>query len=97
MTVHCEGDCGVIEQLGEKQDFEADLSRLGFRHEHFVLHVARPPRGTSGWASHDYTVTVENVVTERQGVYRGGPSKGWVQECVRDLAAGLFGSPVRDR
>ena len=40
MTVHCEGDCRVIEQLGEKQDFESELSRLGFKHEHFMLFIS---------------------------------------------------------
>jgi hypothetical protein len=86
-----------MEQLGEKQDFEAELSRLGFRHEHFVLHVVRSSRGASGWESQDYTVTVENVVTQRQGVYQSGPGKGWVQECARDLGTGLFGNPARKR
>jgi hypothetical protein len=97
MTVHCQGDCGVIEQLGEKQDFEAELSRLGFRHEHFMLHIVRPPRGTSEWAGQRYTVTVENVVAERQQVYEGGPRREWVRECARDLARGLFGDPVHSR
>ena len=95
MTVHCEGDCAVIEQLGEKQDFEAHLTRLGFRHEYFVLHVGRPHRGSSGWTKQDYTVTVANVMTERQRVYQGSPSKDWLQECVRDLSIGYFGGPMR--
>jgi hypothetical protein len=95
MTVHCEGDCYIVEQLGEKQDFEAELSRLGFRHEHFTLYVARAPSGTSPWQRQDYTVTVVNVVTERQRVYRGGPAWEWVQECRRDLAQGVFGGPMR--
>jgi hypothetical protein len=39
--VSCEGDCEIIEQLGEKQDFETELTRLGHRHEDFTLHVLR--------------------------------------------------------
>jgi hypothetical protein len=93
MTVHCEGDCGIIEQLGEKQDFEAHLSRMGFRHQHFVLHVVRPR--ISEWNAQDYTVTVENVAAERQRVYQGGPGKEWVLECVQDLSTGFYGSPMR--
>jgi hypothetical protein len=95
MTVHCEGECHVIEQLGEKQDFEATLSRLGFRHEHFTLHVVRPRARASGWQQQDYSVTVANVVTERQRVYRGGPAWEWVRECTRDLTSGFFGGPMR--
>ena len=95
MTVHCEGDCRVIEQLGEKQDFETDLTRMGFRHEHFVLHVLSSPSSASEWQKLDYTVTVVNVITERQRVYRGGPAREWVPECSRDLAGGVFGGPMR--
>jgi len=56
MTVHCEGACRVIEQLGEKQEFEIALSRLGFRHEHFELHVMR--NATQPAEENDYSVTV---------------------------------------
>ncbi len=28
MSVRCEGDCKVMEQLGERQDFESELSRI---------------------------------------------------------------------
>ena len=39
MTVYCEGDCSLVEQLGEKQEFEVELTRLGFKHEDFTLQV----------------------------------------------------------
>ena len=96
MTVHCEGDYRVMEQLGEKQDFESELSRLGFRHEHFALHVA-PASSRATEQAQDYSVTVVNVLTERQRVYRGGPRWEWVPECARDLASGLFGRPMSRR
>ena len=32
MAVRAEGYCWVMEQLGEKQDFESELSRLGYLH-----------------------------------------------------------------
>ena len=95
MTVHCEGDCGIIEQLGEKQDFEAELGRLGLPHEQFVLHVVHARRGKSGFGKQTYSVTVENVVTDRQRVYQGGPGNDWVRECARDLASGAFGGSTR--
>ena len=41
MAVRCEGDSREMEQLGEKQDFEAELSRMGFMHEAFILYVRR--------------------------------------------------------
>ena len=31
MAVRCSGDMWEMEQVGEKQDFECELSRLGFR------------------------------------------------------------------
>ena len=29
MTVHCEGECAVLEQLGERYEFETELTRRG--------------------------------------------------------------------
>ena len=57
MAVRCEGDCKVMEQLGEKQDFEAELSRRGFAHEAFLLHVRHGNKSGSGgaWAA-NYSV-----------------------------------------
>jgi len=95
MTVHCEGDCHVIEQLGEKQDFESELSRFGFKHEHFTLHVVPAERkGPRATPEQEYSVTVANVITEQQRVYRGGPRSEWVPEVARDLATGVFGWPL---
>ena len=53
MTVHSEGETWIMEQLGEKQNFEAELSRLGIRHGDFTIRVrrARPP-ATGSWAYH---------------------------------------------
>jgi hypothetical protein len=48
MAVHSEGDTWVMEQLGEKQDFEAELSRLGYRHEDFILRVRRARPAVTG-------------------------------------------------
>jgi hypothetical protein len=92
MTVHCEGDRWVMEQLGERYEFETELTRQGLRHEDFALHVMRErqPSGKTEWAPR-YAVTVVNVRTERRMVYRSGGRKGWVARFARDLASGALG------
>lgn len=94
MTVRCEGDCRVMEQLGEKQDFESELSRLGFAHEAFTLYVrrARAPKSAMTWLA-NYTVCVTNVVTKRSNIYAGGAGERWVAQFAMDLAGGFYGSP----
>ncbi|HEV8362801.1 MAG TPA: hypothetical protein VGQ52_04725 [Gemmatimonadaceae bacterium] len=98
MTVHSEGDSWVMEQLGEKQDFETELSRLGCRHEDFILRVRRArPEGADPWSSH-YAVRVTNCQSAKSNIYWGGPGENWVAQFVRDLADGFFGhSPILDR
>lgn len=99
MTVHCEGECGVLEQLGERYEFETELTRQGFRHEDFALHVMRerprPPK--SEWAQR-YAVTVVQLRADRHKVdrpkvYSGGGRQRWVAAFARDLADGAFGTP----
>ena len=98
MTVHSEGDTWIMEQLGEKQDFEAELSRLGIRHEDFTIRVRRArPASTSSWAYH-YAVRVTNCLSAKSNIYWGGAGENWVAQFTRDLADGLFGqTPVLDR
>ena len=91
MTVRSEGDTWVMEQLGEKQDFEAELSRLAFRHEDFVLDVRRSHAvAASPWISR-YAVRVTNSKNGKSNIYWGGPSEHWVAQFARDLAEGFFG------
>ena len=98
MTVHREGNCRFVEQLGEKQDFESEVSRRGFRRGDFTLQVARAPReGSRTCSEQDYLVTVVNVVTQAQRLRRGGPRGEWVPNCAADLACGVFGPPVLRR
>ena len=102
MTVHCEGDCRVVEQLGEKQDFEAELSRHGFKHEDFALRVTHQvpegaKRGARQSRGDDYLVTVVNVATQKQRLYHGGPRQEWVVQCAADLAGGVFGHAAARR
>jgi len=94
MAVRCEGDSWVMEQLGEKQDFESELSRLGFRHEEFSLHVrrARASGASASWIAH-YAVCVTNTTTQCRNIYWGGPGERWVSEFAIDIAKGLYGLP----
>jgi hypothetical protein len=95
MAVRCEGDRRAIEQIGEKQDFECELSRLGFRHEDFALHVRRANAlgAGSAWTAH-YAVRVTNVSAARQVIYWGGPREDWIQAFVADATSGVYGQPT---
>jgi hypothetical protein len=95
MSVACTGRVRVIEQLGEKQDFEAELSRRGFRHEEFELHVeaVKSSRSAAGWDA-GYEVEVRHDPTQEVRTYRGGPRRNWVRSFVKDLVAGQYGEPT---
>ena len=84
-----------MEQLGERQDFESELSRLGFRHEDFSLCVRRA--ATSGpkaiWNS-NYAVRVTHLANGKQNIYWGGPREQWVAQFALDLARGMYGRPA---
>ena len=91
MTVRCEGDSWVMEQMGEKQDFEAELSRLGIPHENFTLHVRRGGVGVIETVrrSH-YAVRVTHTITGSRGIYWGGPGENWVAQFATDVARGMY-------
>ena len=76
MAVRCEGDLWTMEQLGERQDFESELSRLGMRHEDFHLYVrtAAFNEAKKTWTS-NYAIRVTNSVTGRRTIYWGGPDR----------------------
>lgn len=94
MTVHCEGDCWLVEQLGDKQDFEAELTRQGCKHEDYSLDVLlETAPGRKAQSSQYYAVTVSNVVGGQQQVYFGGPGENWVAQFSADLARGCYRGP----
>ena len=96
MTVYCEGDCSLVEQLGEKREFEAELTSLGFKHEDFTLHVlGQVPQGPKAVWSDDYSATLSNIVSGHSRVYQGGPKQNWVAQSSLDLANGAYGPPPR--
>ena len=98
MTVRCEGDSRVMELVGEKQDFEAELSRFGFAHEDFDLCVRRASlaAGQSPWVS-NYAVQVTHVTTHKCNVYWGGPCENWVAQFLLDLVNGVYGESAQAR
>jgi hypothetical protein len=85
-----------MEMVGEKQDFEAELSRFGYRHEDFSLCVRRAqvPASRTPWVA-NYAVQVTNAATLKRNVYWGGPCENWVAQFVLDLVNGLYGEPAR--
>ncbi len=95
MTVRCEGDPWIMEQLGEKQDFESELSRLGFTHEDFALYVRRGGLGgiNRAWTL-NYAVRVTHVPTGKCNIYWGGAGESWVAQFVMDATKGLYGEPT---
>ncbi|HEY1459875.1 MAG TPA: hypothetical protein VGH59_07455 [Casimicrobiaceae bacterium] len=93
MSVRCEGDLRVMEQLGERQDFEAELTRLGFTHEEFTINVRRDERSRDRDWSIRYTVWVTNVVNRRGNAYFGTAGRTWVTQFVADAERGHFGDP----
>ena len=95
MSVACTGDPRLIEQLGEKQDLEAELTRRGFPHEDFSIHVEMA-KGTDSRTMWDpgYEVEVIHRPTQAIRLYRGGPRKNWVRAFLQDLLAGVYGEPT---
>ena len=98
MAVRCEGDSWRMEQVGEKQDFEAELSRLGFRHEDFDLYVRGANFGGSNraWTAH-YAVRVTNSAASKRNIYWGGPGEDWIAQFAADASNGLYGELPRTR
>jgi len=96
MTVRCHGDKWIMEQVGEKQDFESELSRVGLRHEDFVLYVRRAGFGGTNrqWSS-NYAVRVTHLPTRKCNIYWGGPGENWVELFARDVGDGMYGEPSR--
>ena len=98
MSVLCSGESKALEQLGEKQDFEAELSRRGFRHEEFTLHVeSGKESGSHAKWSPRYEVKVTHAPTRTVKAYRGGPRENWVARFTGDLVGGVYGEPSLPR
>jgi hypothetical protein len=98
MAVRCGGDTWGIEQIGEKQDFECELTRLGFKHEDFALHVRRANALGAGTAwTTNYAVRVTNIPTARHIFYWGGPGEHWIEAFVADVESGIYGRPTIGR
>jgi hypothetical protein len=91
MTVHCEGDCLLIDQTGEKQDFEVALTRLRLAHEAFWLQVVRVPDPLGSWDwGLRYRVTVHHRPSGQALDYLATPSRSWVKSFRSDVERGRY-------
>jgi len=89
MTVQCEGDCPLIDQTGEKQDFEVALTRFHLPHEAFALEVVRLPGAMGSWDwGLRYRVTVRHIPTGDSLMYLATPSCSWVGSFRDDVERG---------
>ena len=82
----------------EKRTFETEFTRVGFRHEEFVLHVS-PANAlrSNGPCGQGYEVKVTHTATQTVKTYVGGPRENWVAHFAEELAAGLYGEPSLTR
>lgn len=95
MAVSCSGRTRVLEQVGEKQDFEIELSRRGFRHEDFTLHVlSHDDSGLPDPWNPRYRVRVIHRPTQTAKTYDAGPRERWVACFATDLVEGRYGRPT---
>lgn len=90
MAVRCTGETTLLEQLGEKQDFECLLTALGLRHEDFAIAVRRMTRGSLGDAR-VYAVTVMRHDRGVRHVYLGGLAYAWTERFAAHVSRGYFG------
>jgi hypothetical protein len=91
MGVSCRGDTLIIEQSGERQDFESLLSRHGIPHERFALHVRRSAqRYRAGEWGVYYEVTVIALANAQTHCYEGAPTEKWIERFEADLDRGVY-------
>ena len=92
MAVRCVGDSALLEQLGEKQDFECLLTTQSLQHEDFLLHVRRLVHRQPGpdWSC-NYSVRVTCITTGVRHVYLGGPPHEWLPRFAADVMKGVYG------
>jgi hypothetical protein len=94
VSVLCIGGRWVLDQLQEKHDFEQRLTRAGFRHEEFILHMKPASAFTGAASAVGYEVKVTHGPTRTVKAYHGGPEQDWVARFARDLSGGLYGQPT---
>jgi hypothetical protein len=81
----------LIDQTGEKQDFEVALTRLRLSHEAFALHVVRVPGTLGSWDwGLRYSVTVRHIPTGHSMTYLATPSRSWVSSFRNDVERGHY-------
>ena len=79
---------------GDQLAFSAEVVRLGFAPDDFVLDAERLPGSRVPAAgAPTFSVRVENIRSGHARTYLGGPGRAWVAVFFVDLMAGNFGQP----
>jgi hypothetical protein len=93
MAVICIGRSWLIDEASERRRFEAQLDRVGFRHEEFTLQVAplSDPQRSAAAERRGCDVKVIHLPTRSVKAYRGGEDGDWVAAFANDLGNGLYG------
>ena len=84
MSVEWQGDHKLLDASGEKQDFERELTRLGFEPSKFLVEVRREPDlpGADGRYAIRYNIYVTDLDhTNRETLkLEGGHGENWIAE-----------------
>ena len=89
MGVEWHGDHKLLEELGEKQEFERELGRLGYNPSEFIVVVRREPdvQGPGGIHPVRYKVHVTRLGADQETLtFNGGHGNAWVAQFVQDAA-----------
>lgn len=96
MHVEWQGDHKMLDRSGEKQDFEAEVKRLGHDPRQYIVVVRREPdvAGADGLYPIRYKVHITRLVGADQETLTlsGGHGKAWVAQFAQDATNRARGS-----
>ena len=87
MRVEWQGDHKLLEESGDKQDFECEAIRLGYDPGEFIVVVRREPdvAGPDGLHPIRYKVHITRLGADQETLtLSGGHGKAWVAQFVQD-------------
>ena len=94
MRVVWQGDHKLLDESGEKQDFERELKRLGYDPSQFLVVVRREPdvAEPDGLQPIRYKVHVTQLGPDHETLTLSGGQGAWVAPFVRDATNRSRGS-----
>ena len=94
MRVVWQGDHKLLDESGEKQDFERELKRLGYDPSQFLVVVRREPdvAGPDGLQPIRYKVHVTQLGPDHETLTLSGGQGAWVAPFVQDATNRSRGS-----